>query len=379
MDHKNFNIAQLPLKVDIETMAVLKKLPRVRAALAELNGIAESIPNERILINTLSLQEARDSSAIENIVTTHDELFTSDYQTRQYTSVAAKEVYNYAHALQKGFEMVKKTDLLTVNTIIKLQSLLEENNAGFRKLPGTALKNEQTGEIVYTPPQSEEEISILMNNLEAFINKTELSDADPVVKMAIIHHQFESIHPFYDGNGRTGRIINILYLVKEGLLKLPILYLSRYINHHKSDYYKLLQETRETGSWEPWLLYLLDAVEKTSLQTSELIRNIKILMATHKKTIREGLPKIYSQDLINSLFRHPYTKIEYLKTDLNIVRKTAARYLDQLCEIGILNKNKIGKENYYFNVALIEQLKNVSNPTLKPKATPTIITIHKKE
>ncbi len=356
MPGKSFKIPKLPIHVDIETRAILKKLPGVRAALAELNGISESIPNERILINTLSLQEARDSSAIENIVTTNDELFSSDYLSRQFTTIAAKEVHSYAFALQEGFKMVKQTGLLTINNIIKIQAMLEENNAGFRKLPGTDLKNEQTGEIVYTPPQSHAEITDLMANLEDFINKAKLSDADPVIKMAIIHHQFESIHPFYDGNGRTGRIINILFLVKEDLLKLPILYLSRYINHNKSTYYKLLQQTRETDNWEPWILYLLDAVEQTSLQTSELIRGIKKIMAAHKQKIRKELPKIYSQDLINSLFRHPYTKIEYIKNDLNVVRKTAARYLDQLCEIGILNKNKLGKENYYFNNALIEQL-----------------------
>lgn len=374
MSGKSFKIPKLPIHVDIETRAILKKLPGVRAALAELNGISESIPNERILINTLSLQEARDSSAIENIVTTHDELFTSDYLSRQFTTIAAKEVHSYAFALQEGFKMVKQTGLLTINNIIKIQALLEENNAGFRKLPGTDLKNEQTGEIVYTPPQSHAEITDLMANLEDFINKVKLSDADPVIKMAIIHHQFESIHPFYDGNGRTGRIINILFLVKEDLLKLPILYLSRYINHNKSTYYKLLQQTRETDNWEPWILYLLDAVEQTSLQTSELIRGIKKIMAAHKQKIRKELPKIYSQDLINSLFRHPYTKIEYIKNDLNVVRKTAARYLDQLCEIGILNKNKLGKENYYFNNALNEQLINVGSLKKEKEVAPLIKT-----
>ena len=279
-------IELLPPHGVLETMTILKKLVSVRAALAGLNGIAESIPNERILISTLALQEAKDSSAIENIVTTHDELYTRDNVARQFTSLAAKEVYNYAYALQEGFEQVKKTGLLTSNNIIHLQLLLEENDVGFRKLPGTALKNEQTGEVVYTPPQKHEEIVTLMNNLEQFINQAPSLDLDPVVKMAIIHHQFESIHPFYDGNGRTGRIINILYLVKEGLLKLPILYLSRYINHNKATYYRLLQETRNTKQWEPWILYMLDAVEQTSLQTTTLIRDIKLLIGRYKHTIR---------------------------------------------------------------------------------------------
>ena len=362
----------LPLTSEIETRVVLKKLSTARAALAGLDGIAESIPNERILINTLSLQEAKDSSAIENIVTTHDELYTSDSSSQQFSSIAAKEVYNYAHALQDGFTHVKKTGLLTANNIIHLQALLEENDAGFRKVPGTALKNEQTGETVYTPPQKLADIVRLMQNLEQFINDRSLSDIDPLIKMAIIHHQFESIHPFYDGNGRTGRIINILYLVKENLLKLPILYLSRYINQNKASYYRLLQETRSTGQWEPWILYILDAAEQTALQTSEMIRDIKVLMTTHKQKIRKELPKIYSQDLINSLFRHPYTKIEFVKNDLNIGRKTAARYLSQLCDINILDKKKLGKENYYFNNGLINVLVSVSS-LKKAEEVPVII------
>ncbi|MES2446170.1 MAG: Fic family protein [Bacteroidota bacterium] len=358
---KIHQIPTLPLQQEVETKAVLKRLNAVRAALAGLNGVAESIPNERIILNTLSLQEAKDSSAIENIVTTHDELYTSDTITRQFTSHAAKEVYNYAQALLEGFSQVKESGLITVNHILKLQELLEENDAGFRKVPGTALKNDQTGETVYTPPQEFDKIIDLMSNLELFINDGSLTDLDPVVKMAIIHHQFESIHPFYDGNGRTGRIINILYLVKENLLKLPILYLSRYINQNKSTYYSLLQQTRETNNWEPWILYMLDAVEETAVQTSFIIREIKKLMVIHKQKIRSELPRIYSQDLINSLFKHPYTKIEFIKNDLRIARKTAGRHLDQLCEIGLITKNKIGKENYYFNNDLIELLINVSS------------------
>jgi Fic family protein len=369
-------LPQLPLSSEIETLAVLKKLSTARAALAGLNGIAESIPNERIIINTLALQEAKDSSAIENIVTTHDELYSSDSHAHQFVSLAAKEVYNYAHALIEGYQQVTQTGLLTSNNIITLQALLEENDAGFRKVPGTVLKNEQTGEIVYMPPQNHADIVSLMGNLEHFINDESLSDIDPVIKMAIIHHQFESIHPFYDGNGRTGRIVNILYLVKEGLLKLPILYLSRFINQNKATYYTLLQQTRETGHWEPWILYILDAVEQTALQTSDMIRGIKTLMISHKQKIRTELPKVYSQDLINSLFRHPYTKIEFLKADLNIARKTAARYLDLLCEINLLHKKRLGKENYYFNDDLISLLINVGSLKKQEEKTAIIRTTH---
>ncbi len=337
------------------------------------------MPNEAIIINTLALQEAKDSSAIENIVTTHDELYSSDSQADKYTSLAAKEVYNYVLALQAGYKKVKEKGLLTSNSIIKLQSLLEDNDAGFRKFPGTALKNEQTGEIVYTPPQKHEDIVRLMRNLEQFINEPGKAETDPIVKMAVIHHQFESIHPFYDGNGRTGRIINILYLVKEGLLKLPILYLSRYINQNKAGYYKLLQQTRETNNWEPWILYMLTAVEETSLQTSSIIRAIKSLMQLHKQNIRSELPNLYSQDLLNSLFKHPYTKIEYIKTDLDVARKTAGRYLDQLCEIGILSKNRMGKENYYFNTGLIDILTNVGSLKTESAIPDQIKTTNKKK
>ncbi|WP_342084603.1 Fic family protein [Dyadobacter sp. OTU695] len=370
-------LPQLPLSSEIETRAVLKKLSTARAALAGLNGIAESIPNERIIINTLALQEAKDSSAIENIVTTHDELYSSDSQAHQFVSLAAKEVYNYAHALLEGYQQVKQTGLLTSNNIITLQALLEENDAGFRKVPGTVLKNEQTGEVVYMPPQNHVDIVSLMGNLEHFINDDSLSDIDPVIKMAIIHHQFESIHPFYDGNGRTGRIVNILYLVKEGLLKLPILYLSRFINQNKAAYYNLLQQTRQTEQWEPWILYILDAVEQTALQTSDMIRDIKVLMTSHKQKIRTELPKVYSQDLINSLFRHPYTKIEFVKKDLNVARKTAARYLDSLCEIDLLHKKKLGKENYYFNDDLISLLINVGSLKRDQESAAIIKTTHR--
>ncbi|MDX1908692.1 MAG: Fic family protein [Bacteroidia bacterium] len=355
---KNNPIPRLPLPQEIETKTVLKKAALAHRALAELKGVAETIPNEVIILNTLSLQEAKDSSAIENIITTHDELYSSDSIARQFASPAAKEVHSYAHALREGYRAVSQTGLLTSNLMIAIQEVLEENKAGFRRLPGTALRNEQTGETVYTPPQSYDEIVALMRNLEAFINDDSLSDMDPLVKMAVIHHQFESIHPFYDGNGRTGRIINILYLVKAGLLRLPILYLSRYINQNKARYYRLLQHTRETGDWEAWLLYMLEAVEHTSLQTSSMIRGIRQLMQEAKQKIRGELPKVYSQDLINNLFKHPYTKIDFLVADLGITRQTASKYLEMLVASGILSLHKIGRENFYVNRALYEFLFN---------------------
>lgn len=358
---ENYKIPELPLKIDLETKAILKKVAKAHSALAELKGAAATIPNETILINTLSLQEAKDSSAIENIITTQDELYKGDAFAKQFTSIAAKEVHYYANALRRGFETVKKKGLLTNNQVLEIQSMIEENKAGFRKLPGTALKNERTHEVVYTPPQHADEISSLMNNLEKFINDDTLCDWDPLIKMAVIHHQFESIHPFYDGNGRVGRIINILYLVKEGLLHIPILYLSRYINQNKGEYYKLLQQVRTDNKWHDWVMFILDGIEKTSTQTVQLINDIKNAMQHHKQKLRNELPKIYSQDLLNNIFRHPYTKIDFIIEDLNVSRPTATRYLDELVRIGLLSKQKLGRDSYYINTDLFNLLGNTGN------------------
>lgn len=352
-------IKPLPLERDIETKPVLKKLAKAHQALAELKGVAATIPNEGILINTLSLQEAKDSSAIENIITTHDDLYRSDSLAQHFVSLAAKEVHSYAAALRYGFKEVKAQGILTNAHILHIQATIEENSAGFRKLPGTALKNDATGEVVYTPPQHADEIIALMTNLERFINEDDLCDWDALTKMAVIHHQFESIHPFYDGNGRTGRIINILFLVKQGLLKIPVLYLSRYINQNKAEYYRLLQSTRDTDDWQPWVLFMLEGVEQTANQTVLLIEHIKTAMQAFKQKMRTELPRIYSQDLLNNLFRHPYTKIEFVMAELSVGRITATRYLDELIRIGLLEKRKIGRENYYINTTLYELLGNV--------------------
>lgn len=353
----NYTIPLLPLTYELETKSVLKKLNRAHRALAELKGVTGIIPNQIILINTLSLQEAKDSSAIENIITTHDDLFKSDALTKEFSSPEAKEVYSYAIALRNGYEKVKKVGLLTNNNILEIQRTLGTSSVGFRKLPGTELKNERTGEVVYTPPQNEAQIKLLMDNLEKFINDDSISDVDPLIKMAVIHHQFESIHPFYDGNGRTGRIINILYLVKYGLLDTPVLYLSRYINQTKNEYYRLLQAVRIDQSWEEWVLYMLDGIEQTAHQTIRLIQEMRDLMQHHKHKMRDELPKIYSQDLLNNLFRHPYTKIDFVIQELQVHRNTAMRYLEELVRIGLLTKHKIEKENFYLNTGLFDLLR----------------------
>ncbi|MGL1835150.1 Fic family protein [Rhodocyclaceae bacterium SMB388] len=333
-----------------DTPAILKRLASASRQLAELKGIAAAIPNQAILINALGLQEAKDSSEIENIVTTHDELFKDDVSPDTFTNAAAKEVLRYRQALQLGFERVRGTGMITLGHILEIQAELERNSGGFRRLPGTALRNGR-GDTVYTPPQDPDEIVALMGALERFINDSESFGADPLVKMALIHHQFERIHPFYDGNGRTGRILNVLYLVREGLLDVPVLYLSRYIVQTKADYYRLLQAVRETDAWEAWVEYMLEAVEETAGQTITTVRVIKDALFDYKHRIR-GQFKFYCQDLINNLFMHPYTKIEFVERDLRVSRLTAAKYLDALAASGFVEKRKVGRNNYYINLAL---------------------------
>ncbi len=341
---------------DLETIAILKAVTKAHKPLAVLQGLLISLPNPNILIATLALQEAKDSSAIENIITTHDDLYRSSYAASQFTSAAAKEVHSYAEALRAGLEEVTRTGLLTNRTIGTIQKTIEHNDAGFRKQGGTQLKNAQTGEVVYTPPQLANEILNLMSDLEAFVNNNDLSDYDELIKMALIHHQFESIHPFYDGNGRTGRILNILYLNKQGLLDTPVLYLSKFLNKNKTEYYKLLQQVRDTGSWEPWILFMLKAVQVTSEDTLQTIRSLLALMERQSADIKSKLPKIYSYELLTNLFEHPYTKVDFLSAATGVHNNTARNHLNLLVDIGIVHKNVVGKEHYYINTELFELL-----------------------
>lgn len=354
---KNWEPEDLPLTIDLESKNILKALPSAHFALAELKGVASTIPNQGILVNTLGLQEAKDSSGIENIVTTHDDLYKSGLNLSAKMSLNAKEVQNYTSALKRGFDLISKQEILTNKSILKIQEVLERNNAGFRKVPGTELKNAQTGEIVYNPPQNPDRIVELMSNLEKYINNKDFQDIDPLIKMAVIHFQFESIHPFYDGNGRTGRIINILYLILEKLQSLPILYLSNYIIKHKAEYYNYLQNVRTNNDWETWILFMIRATETTAKETTILIMEMKILMQEVKIIIRKEY-SFYSQDLLNNLFRHPYTKIDLVAKDLSVSRLTATKYLNILTEDGILQKKKQGNSNYYINTALVKLLTN---------------------
>lgn len=353
---QTYRLPPLPPPVDFETEPVLRALVDAHRHLGELKGRAATVPNPSVLISTLSLQEALDSSGIENIVTTRDELFQASLfpETR---APAAKEVARYGEALLRGFDgMEAREGLITNNVLVEIYRALMLRTDGFRMIAGTALYNEASGAVVYVPPQEAAEIVRHMTDLERFVNDDALSDLDPLVKMAVIHHQFESVHPFSDGNGRVGRILNVLYLVRSGLLDLPILYLSRAINRSRADYYRLLQAVREEGAWVEWTLYLLRAVAWTARETLRLVEGIGELMLRAKREMRERLPRVYSQDLLNNLFRHPYTKIEFVQRDLLVSRQTAARYLDLLAGAGFVEKRRAGRANYYVNPPLVALL-----------------------
>jgi Fic family protein len=356
-----YAIPALPPEAEIETVPVLKALARASRALADLKGQAKTIPNQGILIDTLALQEAKASSEVENIVTTQDELFQADVFPDHPQSPAAKEVALYRDALRLGYARLSETGGLIPNSaLIDMFRLLKGRSDGFRTTPGTALKNEQTGEIVFVPPQDAREIVSHMTALERFINDDGLCALDPLIKMALIHHQFESIHPFPDGNGRIGRILNVLYLTRTGLLDIPVLYLSRFITRNKADYYRHLQVVRDNGDWEAWVIFMLKAVEETSATTVEILAGIRQQMADVKHRLRTEVPKIYSQELLNNLFRHPYTRIEYLQKDLDVSRQTAAKYLDTLADHSFVEKHRSGKNNYFINVALVKLFLDVS-------------------
>jgi Fic family protein len=349
-------LSERPSAERLETRPVLKQLIYAHRQLAELKGVAATIPNPEILLSTVSLQEARDSSAIENIFTTQDDLFQAEIFAEAVKNPAAKEVRRYARALRSGFEQIRQDSLITTNRIIAFQRELMDNDAGIRKLPGTVIRNQATGEIVFTPPQNPVEIQSLLTDLERFLNIDTAADPDPLIKMAVAHHQFESIHPFYDGNGRAGRILNSLYLVAKQLLEQPVLYLSGYIIATKPDYYRLLQSTRVDGDWEPWLLYMLKGIAETSQASVALIESIRDLIADYEQRIRERLPKIYSHELLINLFRHPYTRIESVQDELGVSRITATKYLNELTENGFVEKHRMGKYFYFVNRPLIQIL-----------------------
>jgi len=321
-----------------------------------LDGKAEIIPNQGILIDTLALQEAQASSEIENIVTTQDELFQTNASKQIFPSPAAKEVALYSVALRRGFQdLHDRQGVLSLNCVIDMFQTLKRTTGDFRKTPGTVLKNDRTGEIVFVPPQAPSEVLLHMGALEKFMNEDLPDEIDPLVAMAIIHHQFESIHPFPDGNGRLGRIINVLYLFRLGFLRIPILYLSRYIVRNKAEYYRLLQHVRDNDEWEEWVIFIIRGVAETARETTILVAEMKELMDAFKERLRNET-KIYSHELVNNLFRHPYTRIEYVMEEVDVSRPTAGRYLQRICELGLLEKLEIGKNHYYVNKNLVDLL-----------------------
>lgn len=352
-----YSIPDLPPPGLTEGTEILRAVAQAHRWLGELKGKAAAIPNQGILIDTLALQEARASSEIENIITTQDQLFQASLFPDAPGSADAKEVSRYRQALHAGFQKQNELEgLLTNNVIIAMFRILKQNDGGFRATPGTALRNERTGEHVYVPPQFGDDIKRHMAALELFINEDGLSNLDPLVKMAIIHHQFESIHPFPDGNGRIGRMMNVLYLCRSRLLEIPILYLSRHINRNKAQYYRGLQAVRDTGNWDPWILYMLEAVSQTAQTTLDLVETIRSLMADTKRDLREKHSHLYSQDFLNSLFRHPYTRIDFVIRDLGVSRPTASKYLEQLCAGGLLTKHRFGRDVYFVNDRLVNAL-----------------------
>jgi len=353
--NKPFNdLPLLPPAVEVETKAVLKKAIAANKALAELNGLANAIPNESILVNGIILQEARLSSEIENIITTSDDLYKAAVDEKLATDPQAKEVLRYRQALWHGFNAIKKRPLST-NLFVEVVAIIRNVDAGIRCVSGTTIVNSKTGESIYTPPVGEALIREKLANLERFIHVED--DIDPLIKLAIAHYQFEAIHPFTDGNGRTGRIINILYLIEKGLLNRPILFLSGYILRTKSNYYKGLLNVTKKNAWENWILYMLEAIEITSAETKKKILSILDAMEQAKILIQRQEPKVYSKDLIDVIFQNPYCKTSFVEQAGIAKRQTAAAYLKALEKMGLLEVIKMGKENFYINKKLVQILK----------------------
>ena len=336
----------LPPAIELETKAVLKCCVTARAALAELRRAGELIPDQSVLINTIPLLEAKDSSEIENIVTTNDALFREASDVPDGDDPAAKEALRYRAALYEGIESLKNRPL-TARTAVDICSRIKGVDMDVRKTPGTQLKNTFTGEIIYTPPEGEQRVRDLLANWEIFANAAD--DLDPLVRMAVLHYQFEAIHPFLDGNGRTGRILNILLLLQAGLLDIPTLYLSRHIVRSKGDYYRLLQGVSLNGEWEPWIIYVLTAVETTATWTNARIRAIRDLMARTSEYVKLEAPGIYSRELIETIFALPYTRIGHLIERGIAQRVSASRYLKQLVEIGVLIEEKHGRDKLFIH------------------------------
>ncbi|MDO5971040.1 Fic/DOC family N-terminal domain-containing protein [Flavivirga aquimarina] len=343
----------LPPKVTLETTIVLRKTIDASRALAQLNGMLTNLPNPTLFLDTIHLQEAKASSEIENIITTNDDLYKSLVADKKFDNPATKEVISYKEALWNGLQLIEKRPFITTNLCVEIVQSIKKNTAGIRTTPRTALKNAK-GETIYTPPTGESVIREKLANLEAFINGED--SIDPLIKMAIMHYQFEAIHPFSDGNGRTGRILLLLCLKLEKLLDTPAIYLSEYIIKNKVDYYTKLREVTENEDWEAWIIYMLEMVEFTAnkgLQRLKVVTNLMEQMATE---IKETLPKVYTKELVEILFRLPYSKRQFLIDAKLGTPKTVGNYLNDLEEAGFLISEKVGKEKLYLNHRLMTVL-----------------------
>lgn len=346
----------LPFNIDLNTIDILKKLNIANNSIGELKGLVNILPNPNLILSLINVSESKDSSAIENIITTYEDIY-KELVTKVTVSKASKEVLNYKKAIEYGYKELNNKKFISTNSIVQIQELVEPNKGGIRKLPGTVIMNMETSEIVHIPPQDEAEIRELLKNLEDYMN-TE-NDYDPLINMALIHYQFESIHPFYDGNGRTGRILNILYLVLKNKIQTPILYLSKYIIENKSEYYELLKECNEDIiSITKMVMFILDGVIETSRYTIDLILRINELINMTKIEMKTRLEDVYSEELVNHLFGYLYTKNEFFRNELHISRPTATKYLKALEKEGFLVSERVGKEVVYKNIQLLNIFKS---------------------
>lgn len=346
---------KLPFDINLDDIEILKELNKANNKIGELKGILKVLPNPNVVLNLIMLSESKDSSAIENIITTYDEIF-KEIVSKTPKGGKPKEVINYKQAIIRGLELVKENGFISTNMIADIQSIIEPNKGGIRKLPGTVIINDKTGEIVHTPPQSETEIRNLMTNLEIFINENDTYD--PLILIAMIHYQFESIHPFYDGNGRTGRILNVIYLVLKNKIQHPVLYLSKYIIEHKEDYYRFLRLCQEDiKHMNQFVLYILKGIKETATSTINLILRINESIGFVKEEMKKRLPDIYRFEIVEHLFSNMYTKNEFFREDLSISRATATKYLKLLEKEGFIISENFGKEVIYKNVQLLNIVK----------------------
>jgi Fic family protein len=349
------DLPPLPPREDVETKTVLKACIAARAALAELRVSGQLIPNQAVLINSIPLLEAQASSEIENIVTTTDKLFRFANEVSDQADPATKEALRYRTALNEGFATLKRRPVST-STAIAICRTIKGVDLDIRAIPGTALMNETTGKVIYTPPEGQDLLRDKLTNWERYIHEAE--DIDPLIRLAVMHYQFEAIHPFIDGNGRTGRVLNLLYLVDKGLLDIPVLYLSRYIINNKHAYYARLLAVTTENAWEAWILYMLEAVRETAEWSTARIRSIRDLLDQTAEHIRRDLPKIYSRELAEVIFVNPYCRIRDLVAAGIAKRQSASVYLKTLAEHGLLQETKSGRENLFINPALLALLRD---------------------